>query len=172
MKLVSGFCIVAAVVFLFIGCKKDEDATPGSLPGTWRMTDVHADNGVSTTTVLGQEISYTYSFHGKDYSTMTTFTENPNEFTSTGSYTAVTTINFQGQMTTTETPVDAASGTGTWSINGSTFTQVFAGETAEFEILELSDSKFRLKQDLDVTFDDNGSLVHNTATVYSTFEKK
>ena len=56
MKLVSGFCIVAAVVFLFIGCKKDEDATPGSLPGTWRMTDVHADNGVSTTTVLGQEI--------------------------------------------------------------------------------------------------------------------
>ena len=172
MKLLHALCLLTLSALLFIGCKKDEDAAPGSIPGTWKMTDVHADNGVSTSTFLGQEITYTYSFHGKDYNTVTTFTENPNEFSSTGSYTIVTTINILGQITTTETPGDAFSGTGTWSINGNTLTQVFSGETAEFEILELSDSKLRLKQDLDVTFDDNGSLVHNTATVYATFEKQ
>lgn len=163
---------VVALGIVFNGCKKDDEASPGSIPGTWKMTDLHADNGVSTTTLLGQEISYTYSFHGKDYNTFTTFTENPNEFTSTGSYTIVTTINFQGQMSTTETPADVFSGTGTWTISGNTLTQGFAGASADFEILELSDSKLRLKQDQDVTFDDNGSVVHNTATIYSTFEKQ
>lgn len=172
-KLLTPILLLLTICFL-ISCDKDDENSSGSLTGTWKMTDIHADDGVNTTFVgfLGQEIIYTYTFHGKDYATTTTFTENPNEFTSQGSYTVVTTVDLAGSITTTENPVNAFAGTGTWSINGNTLTQDFGGQVSEFEILEFTKSKLRIKEDLDVEFDDNGNHVHNTATVYSTFEKQ
>ena len=172
MNLLLRFSFLVALIFSAISCDKDDDPViSGSLAGTWKMTDLHADDGVSETTLGGQTLTINYTVKGADYNTFTTFTENPNEFSSTGSYTAIT--NIEGGDSDT-TSVDAIPGTGTWSINGQTLTQTFAGETSDFEILELSDAKLRLRQNLDVTVSDSifGFTIHDKATLFTTFEKQ
>ncbi len=174
MKLAFKILVLLLVIQFTSGCKKDEVNSPVKMVGTWKMTDLNTDDGESSyyDDFFEDTISYTYMFHAKNFNTTTTFTENPNEFTSDGSYTLVLTTNFFGVMNTTETTVQAFAGTGTWSIQGNTFTQNFGGSTSEFEILSLSDNELKLKEELNVLVDDQGTTVHNVATVYSTFEKQ
>jgi hypothetical protein len=160
------------LILIHSSCNKDENNEPGSVPGTWKMTSLHVDDGISTTTALGQEITYTYKIHGKDYDTSTTFTENPNEFSSSGSYTSVLILELLGQKDTTETVITAAPGTGMWFVNGNTLTQIFYGDTTKFDILEFTNSKLSLKKTFDVTFDDNGTTVRDQGTLFSIFEKE
>ena len=175
MKLYSRLCLLGILIFVFSACNKDEGSpTDGNIVGTWRLTDVHSDNGVSETTIAGQTYTSTYNFHGKDYAISTTFTENPNEYTSTGSYTVITNVTLAGQTTSDTTSVDASAGAGKWSINGNMLTQIYAGDTSTFEVLELSNSKLRLKDELDETVADTtfGLTIHDKATVFTSFEKQ
>lgn len=166
MKILSRLLLVAIIGISLSNCKKDETVN-GNIAGQWKMTDIHCDDGESTFDLLGTEFTETYSYHGTEYNTVTTFTENPNEFSSTGSYTFEITTVFAGTPTTQEIEVSTFQGTGEWSIDGETLTQVFGGATTLITILELTGNKMRLRQNLDVTL--NG--VHNTATVLSTFER-
>ncbi|HZV69078.1 MAG TPA: lipocalin family protein [Saprospiraceae bacterium] len=166
MKIIFKFTLLLLVVISMIQCKKDPATI--SMAGQWKMTDIHCDDGVSVTDVLGTEITQTYTYHGIEYNTVTTFTENPNNFSSTGTYTFEITTVFFGQSTTEEVEADAFLGSGEWSIDGDVFTQTFAGQVTEMAILELTGSKMRLRQDVDITL--NGT--HNTQTVFSTFEKQ
>ena len=175
MKKIFGLFVMSAFLFSITACDKDDDpVNGGNLVGEWKLTDVHADNGVSETIFLGQTITASYDFHGTDYNIFTNFTENPNEFTSSGSYTVITNITTAGQTVSDTTTVDAFAGTGKWSINGNELTQIFAGDTSTFEILELSDTKLRLKDELDATVVDTtfGLTIHDRATVFSSFEKQ
>ncbi|HUR30007.1 MAG TPA: lipocalin family protein, partial [Saprospiraceae bacterium] len=141
--------------------KDENDAS--DIVGEWNLTNIHSENGYS---ILFGDTS-NYEFHGTAYNIETTFTENPNQFSSTGDYTfEVTTSTFGIPLTQTQT-VSAFPGTGTWSINGDTLTQVFSGATTEIKILELNNSKMRLKEHLDT--DVTG--IHTVADIYSTFEK-
>lgn len=175
MKLQVKFCLLGILFFAFSSCSKDENnINSGSIIGQWRMTDIHIDDGVSETTFLGQTINATFNSHGTDYNTTTTFTENPNEFSSEGSYTVITNLIILGQTTSDTSVVDAYTGTGTWSINGNKMTQIFAGDTSTFDILELSDIKMRLKEKVNTTVQDTslGLIIHEEGTVFSTFENQ
>jgi hypothetical protein len=168
-------CLFGILIFTAASCNKDEDPViNGSIVGQWRMTDIHSNDGVLETTIGGQTVNGTYSFHGTDYNTVTTFTENPNEFSSTGSYTSLTDFVIAGQIEHDTSVVDAFAGTGTWSINGNKLTQIFSGDTSTFDILELSDSKLRLQIKIDETVADSifEIYIHDRATVFSTFEKQ
>jgi hypothetical protein len=170
MKYIVKISLLAMIVLSLAYCKKDDEAN-ASLAGQWKMTDIHADDGVSTFELLGTTLTGTYKFHGTEYNAVTTFTENPNEFTSTGSYTVEFISEFLGQSDTTIQVVDAFQGSGEWSISNDTLYQTFADSTTAALILELTGNKMRLRQDLDVTIIDNGTPIQNQATVFSTFER-
>ena len=175
MNIQSKLYLFAILLFAVASCNKDDDPViTGSIVGQWRMTDIHANDGVSEITFLGQTETGTYTFHGTDYNTSTTFTENPNEFSSTGSYTVIADYVFQGLNEHDSLNVYAYPGTGSWSINGNKLTQILLGDTSIFDILELSDSKLRLQGIVDEIIQDTslGLVIHDRATVFSTFEKQ
>ena len=162
MKFFFRLIVLALITISITNCKKDE-ASFENLVGQWRMTDIHNDDGVSTTA----GIVSTYSYHGTEYNTITTFTENPNEFSSTGSYTFEITHIILGIPFTDEIEVPAISETGEWSIDGDIITQVLAGVSNSAVILELNGTTMRLREDVDINL--NGT--HNKATVFTTFER-
>jgi Lipocalin-like domain len=166
------FYVTALISLLLMGCDKEDTTDVSKVVGNWELTEIYTDDGVSTNTGFGETFSYTYSFYGKDFNTVTTFTENPNTFTSSGSYTVVTTAVIGGLENTVETNVPAFNTPGQWEINGDTFIQTISGNSTEFQILELSDTKLRLRFDEDVTFESGGYVTNNQATVFSTFERQ
>ncbi len=171
MKITFGFILLILIAISVTKCKKD-DAVNSSLKGEWKMTDAHCDDGMIVLDPGGLNVSGTFSFQGLTYNATTTFTDNPDQFTSTGSYTALYTTVILGATTmdTIEVPVD--SDPGAWSIKGDTLIQDINGETTKSIILEMTGSKLRLRNDLDVTVPISGAPAHNTATVFTTFEKQ
>jgi len=170
MKFIFKLTLLMLVVVSMIQCKKDP--VDIGLSGQWKMTDIHCDNGESVVDPGGLDIMSTFSFHGTSFNAFTTFTENPDEFSSTGSYTAsYTTVTF-GISTTQNLTIPVFEGTGQWSINGDTLIQVFGGGTTKLIILEKNDSVLRLRNDVDVIIQDGGTDVYDKATVFSTFEKQ
>ena len=161
MKIVSLSFFMAFIFMITTGCGKDE-STENVIVGEWRMTETHADNGVVIHDVLGEEKIQTFSYHGTEYNATTTYTENPNQFTSS-EYTTT----YLGTTDTYILQSDAEPGTGQWSMEGDTLFQTLAGVMKSYFILELSDSKMRLRLDLNTT---EGGL-HTTVTAFATFEK-
>lgn len=171
MKILFKLVFLALVGVLITNCKKDDDNF-ASLVGTWNLTDIHTDNGTSTVTFLGIPVTGTYTFHGIDYNATTTFTENPNEFVSSGDYTYLISVNYAGVPQTEIDTIEVSSvNSGEWEINGDKLTQFIAGDSTVLTIEELTDSKLRVRYDQDVIFEDQGIIVHDKATIYSTFEK-
>ncbi len=173
MKLYSKFTLLAMTIVAFAACNKDDDSTAAdNLPGTWKMTDIHTEDGTSIITIQGIPLSLDYSSMGISYNTTSTFTENPNEYTSEGTYVARTTIATPGTPTVRDETIDAFPETGTWSIKDDTLTQVLSGQTMVSEILELSKSKMQLKQNVDFSYNAEGLLFQTTAILFTTFEKQ
>jgi hypothetical protein len=174
MKNQFKLCLLGILIIAAASCNKDDDdpVKSGSIVGQWRMTDIHSNNGIVESKFFGEVYNATYSFHGEDYNYFTTFSENPNEFSYTGSYTSLFELESEGQFEHDTSIVDANPGTGTWSINGEKLTQIFDGDTTTFDILELSDAKLRLQIIINETFTDEEDYYHESATVFSTFEKQ
>lgn len=170
MKTTSNYLFFAVLCFALSNCKKDESSL-SSLAGNWRMTDIHCNDGTSTFDFLGTPITNTYTFQGIDYDLVTTFSENPNEFSSTGSYTFRITTVFLGTPITEEHEVDAIAEVGEWFIEGDKLYQVVGGDTTFLTIIELTDSELQLRLDQDITFDNQGTLVTDKSTVFSSFER-
>ena len=173
MKNQFKLCLLGILIITAASCNKDDDPVKnGSIVGQWRMTDFHCNDGVVETSIAGENSNYTFSFHGTDYNSSMTFSENPNEFTITGSYTILGEYVSEKQTVRDTSDVDAITGIGTWSINGDKLTQIFAGDTAIYDILELSDSKMRLQIITDETYTEPDLYYHEHSSVFSTFEKQ
>jgi hypothetical protein len=172
MKSGINFLLCALLLLSVIACKKDDDdVTPASITGTWRLTDIHSENGQIAFDFLGTPITGPYEFHGINYDATTTFTENPNAFVSQGEYTAAAYYEILGSgvSDTLTADVDA---TGSWFVNGDKISQVINGDTTTLDILELTGSKLRLRLLLNESYLDGGTLYSQTGEVYSTFEKQ
>lgn len=162
----------ASIAILFTNCDKDDDNDDASVVGTWKMAELKADNGTATFDLLGVPVTGTFTILGSNFNTTTTFTANPNVFTSSGSYTTTVTTNFLGQIDTVTETVDVDGETGSWNINGDKLQQILLGDTTDFTILELSDAKLRLRLDLDESFIDQGTEYHQTATIFTSFDRQ
>ena len=163
MKTFSLALLIACVCTLSICCDKDDESPDNNIVGEWRMTNTHTNNGVVD---FGNE-DQTFSYHGTEYNTTTTFTENPNQFTSSGYYKYEYTTTFLGTTETIILQTDAEPGTGTWSIEGDTLFQTFGGIEKKYVILELNDSELRTRLDLNTI---EGGLP-TTATIFTDFDK-
>jgi len=147
MKNLKKLIVLFSVTLLFISCKSDESVLQvenSQILGLWKLTELTED-GTTTTTSQGISISATFTTYAKNIDAELNFTENPNKFDSSGSYTSVVTTEILGQQTVQEVPINDFIGTGDWEINGNTITVTSYGEVNTAEVLELNESKLKLK---------------------------
>lgn len=135
--------IIFAMLFIITGCKKEDDNQPnidGNIAGVWNCTAIDY-TGSTVTEMSGQSLTTDFVGEGYDIDFTLTFTENPNNVTSDGSYSTKLTTTFMGQSTEQFIEGQSFTYTGTWTMNGSELSITQGGETSVATIEELTDSK-------------------------------
>lgn len=179
MNTIGKLFMTLFIAATFVGCSSDDDGandTSASLVGTWNITSLDY-SGESATEFMGQSQSATFVGVGENFDTSITFTENPNEYTSSGSYDVVLTTTINGVEDTTTTPVDDFQSEGDWERNGDSLlfdgelvsvdTTIPTGMTinmSEATILELTDTTLRLSQDASEEISQDGITVSFSLT--------
>ncbi len=147
--------LVFAFISILTSCTSNEDLginiTEDDLVGVWNFTSFTLD-GSASYTVNGITYDIETSSYAKDLDYTVNFTKNPNEFSSAGSYTTVTTVRVSGEPDSVEEyRVDSLEGldSGNWSLDGNTFKSINNGQETIAEIVEFTGSKLKLKLVLD-----------------------
>lgn len=123
MKQFKVLGLVLLSVFMLTSCDKDEEddlstgETNGNIVGVWRIVDYNYD-GKTTSTVQGIEIVSDFTAIGKNMDATMSFTEDPNELTSSGSYDVELTQTVAGQETVQTVPINGFETVGSWDRNG------------------------------------------------------
>ncbi|MCF8370990.1 MAG: lipocalin family protein [Bacteroidales bacterium] len=166
--------LVVAVLGIFMSCEEDEGNTPSSnLVGNWRMTELEYSGENMYDPPSEFTPSSTFIGTGQDIDLVMTFSENPHQYTSTGSYVinVATTIEGFPTMSMDQTFTGFAAD-GSWSQSGNqiTFTTPDGDQTGE--ILELTATKLVLG--VTAIQETTGSGITLTTTVEGsyTFEKE
>ncbi|MAO08393.1 MAG: hypothetical protein CL596_06755 [Alteromonas sp.] len=148
MKILKLLSLAAMVVF-FVSCSKDDDDDNNTenisadIVGTWTATDVDY-YGTTTTSANGITTEADFTGEGYDINFTLTFTENPNEITSVGSYSILLTTTFNGQNIEQNVEDLTWDSTGDWSIDGTTLTTNTSGNVGVSEIQELTQNSLIL----------------------------
>lgn len=148
MKLLKIAALCFCVVFIQ-SCGEDESIEPfesADLVGTWNMTDFDTSGTISYT-IEGVPIPVQIDGTGKDIDAFVEFTEDPNQFTSSGSYTIVLTTSGTGfAPEISETTVDQLFSNGAWSLGQSKLVLSTVGEASQdLEVLTLTESELTLQ---------------------------
>ncbi|TDT38689.1 lipocalin-like protein [Maribacter spongiicola] len=167
---------IIALSLVFTSCSNDEDAVSNAneseIIGTWNLTALETKDGKSNTDFDGNSIETTFSSVGKDFDTIITFSEDPQNVTSEGSYTTILTTTFMGESQSEEIEGDDFFQSDKWRLDGSTLYFVSAdGEEIGLTITELTDSKMNLKYDLNDTVEVFGGTTTVSATYTMTLSK-
>ncbi len=160
-----------SIFLLLVSCKKEE-TTSADFAGTWNLTAITCDDGVTTTTDGADVATATYKFNGKDYNVKVVFKDDKT-YTSSGSYTQVLTTTVLGQTFTQEFPSNAFSTSGTWAKTSTTLTFTDSQNNAgAYEILEETDVKVRMKYALNSTkTEPTGEIITQKATIFVTMTR-
>ena len=101
-----------------------------------------------------------------------TFTANPNNVSSEGSYTVVMTTTTLGQSVTEEYPFEDVLLDGTWTLDGNTMTVTSQGEPPqEATVTEQSSTKMKIKQVVEETQTVSGITISIKLEAIYTLEK-
>src|SRR5690348_12659071 len=145
MKITRLFLI--AVSALLFSCGSDDEAplpTSEGMIGTWNVTDIDY-SGSTTTTYMGQSVKATFTGHGKEIDYTTTFSAEPNEVVSEGSYVIELTTTVAGQSETEDYAFDQAFMDGTWELDGRTVIITSDGQEQEGTITKQSDTELVIR---------------------------
>ncbi|MEL6811966.1 MAG: lipocalin family protein [Bacteroidota bacterium] len=167
---------LAVLTAAFVGCSDDDDGGnpvggAADLVGTWNGTGV-SYSGTTETTANGVTISADFVGEGYDYNYTVTFSENPNQVTSEGSYSIELTTTSGGQTITQNVENISFSEVGEWSISGDQLTVTSAtGDPSTATIVELTANSLILNI-VDVqTQNAGGTSVTSTTDSTFTFSK-
>ena len=137
-----------ALALVLVSCSDDDTPNPsdtsGNLIGTWIGQDVDY-TGSSSTTVQGQSFDATFVGEAYDVDYTLTFTENPNEVISDGSYSIELTTTALGQTQVDNLENLEFLSNGTWSQSGNVLTVVTDGEASDATIIQLTDTMLVLQ---------------------------
>ena len=166
------FYLFTALLFVFFSCSK-EDVTPIDqklLIGDWNVTAIKY-TGTSTTSYSG--VSYTAKFTGTgiDMDYMVSFTENPNNFMSSGTYSIELVTEVMGDKTTQVVTMPDLILPGTWSVKGDKLIVEAQGEIQEGTINKLNATQMILTSHLKNTTTQSGMAVSSDIVIVYTFEK-
>ncbi|WP_020527190.1 lipocalin family protein [Flexithrix dorotheae] len=146
------FALIASVLF---SCSEDEPATPdqGMIVGAWKMSSVDY-SGTSTTVFNGQSTKINFTGEGKNLNNEINFSENPNEFSVSGTYDVVLKMDMGGNEMISEQNGLSFVNSGDWEIDGNKlYITDDVSAIQEATIKELSENKlvllWTLKQESD-----------------------
>lgn len=165
------------IAFSFVSCEGDGVEVPGntleSIVGTWAGVDVDY-NGETTGTIQGQTISSTFVGVGYDVNYTLTFGENPNSFTTDGSYSIELTTTTLGQTTVQNTENISFLEDGIWEISGDqlTITLNSSGQASPGTIVELTDTMLKLSSTTTQSFSQQGANFTTTVETFTTFTRQ
>ncbi len=173
MKKLNYLCV--ALLLLFASCSNDDGGTPpdvsGDLLGVWIGQDVDF-TGTAVTEYLGQDIVANLVGEGYDVDYTLTFSENPNEVISDGSYNLEYTMTVLGQtQTDTMENVDLL-GDGTWERSGNVLTIESQGQIAIATILELTDTTLKLGIETTQDVSQQGLIFATTINAITTYTRQ
>jgi hypothetical protein len=168
--------LAVAVFTTFISCDKDDEKNPGSgtsVTGKWRLTELEYGG---TNTSSQQDLYPHSTFTGTGFSIdfFMNFDENPNLYTSNGSYGIhlVTSIAGFPDMESNET-MDGFANNGTWEITGSQIVMNSAiGGLQTGEIIELTASSLIIGVNDENIVDGGAITVTQTVSGTYTFIKE
>lgn len=161
MNKLGKLCMVLFIVTSFASCNSDDDGgsdTSADLVGIWAVTSLDYE-GTTSFDFLGETINSTFVGVGQNFDLDFEFTENPNEYISSGSYDVVLDVTVNGMTETETTSVDNILSEGTWVRNNNTLSidgniididvdVPVVGEMnmSDYSILELTETTLRLGQ--------------------------
>lgn len=171
MKIITKIFLLILPVVIF-SCSKEDDPIPTSegMVGEWSMTAL-SYKGSTTTKVSGFSAKADFTGTGKDIDFVTTFTADPNNVSSEGSYTIVLKTTIAGQSTTEEVPLDEVIMDGTWSLEGRTLTVTNGDLSQDATVTKQSDTTLQFKVDVTETEGDADISVTTVLHAVYTFEK-
>jgi hypothetical protein len=163
-----------AFAFILASCSSDDDSssdTSGDLVGTWIGQDV--DYSGSTVTEIPGQDNLVADFVGEAYDVdyTLTFSENPNELVSEGSYSIELTTTTLGQTQVDNVENLEVLSDGTWSRTGDQLTIVSNGETSTGTILELTDTSLIVEINEVQDISQQGFTITTTVNAITTFTR-
>ena len=166
------FAFIAALSFN--SCSDDSDSdfdTSGDLIGVWQGVDVDY-SGNTVTSFAGQ--SETSDFVGEAYDVdyTITFTEDPNNVVSDGSYSVELTSTTLGQTNTQNFENLEFLENGSWSKSGNQLSIISNGVEQIMTILELTDTKLTLSITTVEDLSQSGVTITSTLDVITTYTRQ
>jgi hypothetical protein len=145
--------ILFSATLLFISCSTDDDgstvdpnAQAQNLIGTWLLAEITQDGTVSTD-VQGLPVSGTITSFGKDIDAQIIFSENPDNYVTSGGYTDVITVNVLEQIFNEEQNISIADilGQGSWSLDQGILTLTQSSDVRAASVIELTTTSLKLE---------------------------
>ena len=167
------FLITFAIIFS--ACSSDDDSNSSSnidLIGAWQGISVDYES-TSTISAQGQNLITNCEGEGFDLNFQITFSDNPNEYVSTGAF-SVTLICMALGQTFEQTSDDISIlGDGTWRLENNVLFLKDDGNEDEVgaEITELSNGNLQLRIEETEVFQDNSISTSTTITVDMILER-
>jgi len=166
---------LAIFTMAIVSCSSDDDNggsnTTGDLLGTWVGQTVNY-SGSTVTTFQGQNITADFVGEGYDVDYTLTFSENPNEVTSNGSYSIELTTTIAGQSTTQNEENIQFLETSDWAREGDQLTITTNGESTTGTIQELTATSLVLAIDTVEQTSEQGIDTTVTINAVSTYTRQ
>ncbi|GAA3627608.1 lipocalin family protein [Flavivirga jejuensis] len=163
-----------ALTLILTACSSDDAASPEiteSIVGTWKGVSVDY-SGTTVTSVEGETINADYLGEAYDVNYSLTFTEDPNNLTSTGTFSVKLTTTVLGQTTTENIENLKPTGDGTWEITDNELIITTDNEEGIMRIMKLTDSELVLAVTEETDLSIGGNSVVSTTDIIVTFEKE
>ena len=142
--------------------------------GTWNLEDAYIEDGTATTVIDGVTLNIEYTSTSSDENVTLIFTENPNEVSSSGTYTSTIEFTVLGTRYTDEVTSETPLSEGSWDIADSVLS--VDGDTEEssgdFQILEISRTTLKLKSAINQVVNAGGADLDTTGDLILTFNKE
>lgn len=158
------------LTFILTSCSTDDSSSiiSGDIVGTWIGSSIDY-SGDTTTTVDGVTIVADFVGEAYDMDYTVTFSENPNEVVSEGSYSLKLTYTALGQTSVENLEnIEFLEG-GTWEQNNAILILTAEGESANYVIEELTENKLVISVSVDEDLSEQGISVMTSIEAKMTF---
>lgn len=176
MKKILFPTLLVLVALFNSACNNDGNAAANNIAGNWNLTNLYY-TGTTSTTIPGlPPITASFVGEGQNYNATLTFTESPNEFTSTGDYDVQLTTTVTGNPVPQVTTVQNQNflSQGTWTISGNQIT--LTADTGEVSTANLTFSNnnntVTIATTLTITTNQAGATVVQTINYEATCNRQ
>jgi len=164
---------VCSVTFTFISCSDDDPEThtePNLLLGTWQGQDLEV-TGTLSTEIAGIPLSTDFIGDVYEMTSTLTFSENPNNVTSQGTYSAEVRTTIQGQLFVENVEDLSFLDSGTWTISGNELRILTSTETLIATVEELTQDSLVLSTTSEEEVDIDGTTYGATVNAVMVFAR-